>query len=198
LTRNEFINKLKDGIRMLPQDDIDNAVSYYEEYFDEAGLDNEQSAIDEFGDPSAVASKIIGEYSLKEIKSEKSEDKKPNDSSIKLLWIVIIALLLSPIAFPLAIGAVGMAFGLVVTTFALLLTFMIAGVALTAGGIAALFGSFAVLFVHLPTAIFALGIALFLICVGIAFILVGWWIIRSVIRLITKAFAKLLVGRSSK
>ncbi|MCL2873427.1 MAG: DUF1700 domain-containing protein [Defluviitaleaceae bacterium] len=198
MLRNEFIDKLRDGLKMLPQEDIDSAVSYYEEYFDEAGAENEQSALNEIGDPSAVVSKIIGEYSLKEIESEKSDEKKPNDSSIKLLWIVLIALLLSPIAFPLAIASFAVAFAFVAATFALLFAFFMVGVALSVAGIATLVATFATLFVHLPTAIFMLGASLLMLCVGIAFILVGWWVIRSVIRLITKVCANLLVRRGAK
>ena len=194
MPQNEFINKLRDSLKMLPQEDIDSAVSYYEEYFDEAGEENIQSVLDELGSPSAVASKVIGEYSLKEIESEKSEDKKPNDSSLKLLWIVLIAFLVSPIA----IVIVPVAFAFLVTIFAVLFAFFMVGIALSVTSIATFIGSLFTLFIHFPTAIFLLGASLFIASIGVAFVLVGWWVIRSVIRLMTKIFASLLVRRGTK
>ena len=194
MPRNEFINKLKDNLKMLPQEDIDSAVSYYEEYFDEAGEGNVQAVLDELGSPSVVASKVIGEYSLKEIQSEKSEEKKPNDSSLKLLWIVLIAFLVSPIAiiiFPVI-------FAIFMAVFVVLFTFFIVGIALSVASIGTLIGSVVTLFIHFPTAIFMLGTSLFTAGLGVAFVLVGWWVIRSVIRLLTKVVASLLVRRGTK
>ena len=42
MTRKEFIEKLRSEISKLPQEEIDAAIEYYEEYFDEAGKENEQ------------------------------------------------------------------------------------------------------------------------------------------------------------
>lgn len=41
MNRREFIARLKEEISRLPQEEIEAAVEYYEEYFDEAGADKE-------------------------------------------------------------------------------------------------------------------------------------------------------------
>jgi uncharacterized membrane protein len=196
--RDEFISKLKDGLRMLPKEDIDNAVSYYEEYFDEAGEENIQAVLDELGSPSAVASKIIGEYSLKEMKSENSENKKSNKSDVKLLWIVLLSIFAAPIAFPIAAAAFGLSIALIMIPFSLFIAFLATGVGLTIGGIAVFAASIFALFVHFPTAIFMFGLSMLLTCIGISFTMVGWVVIRSTIRFVIENCAKLLTRRGSK
>ena len=41
MTRNEFMAVLRKELKKLPQGEIDAAVDYYEEYFDEAGKEPE-------------------------------------------------------------------------------------------------------------------------------------------------------------
>ena len=48
MTRKEFIEKLRSEISKLPQEEIDAAIEYYEEYFDEAGKENEQETLRQF------------------------------------------------------------------------------------------------------------------------------------------------------
>ena len=45
MNRSEFIRILRKELARLPQDEIDAAVEYYEEYFDEAGPDKEAEII---------------------------------------------------------------------------------------------------------------------------------------------------------
>jgi len=41
MNRNEFINELRIRLKRLPSAEIESAVSYYEEYFNDAGTQNE-------------------------------------------------------------------------------------------------------------------------------------------------------------
>ena len=58
MNRREFIARLKEEISRLPQEEIEAAVEYYEEYFDEAGADKEQDVLERLGSPKKVASQI--------------------------------------------------------------------------------------------------------------------------------------------
>ena len=51
MNRREFIARLKEEISRLPQEEIEAAVEYYEEYFDEAGADKEQDVLETPGQP---------------------------------------------------------------------------------------------------------------------------------------------------
>ena len=59
MTKVEFIAALRAKLSMLPADAREDAVQFYEEYFDEAGPENEQAVIAELGSPDAVAEKIL-------------------------------------------------------------------------------------------------------------------------------------------
>lgn len=63
MTRAEYLSELESHLIALPKEERDMAVSFYEEYFDEAGPENVQSVIDELGKPFNLARSIIGETS---------------------------------------------------------------------------------------------------------------------------------------
>ncbi len=64
MTRAEYLSELTSHLISLPKEERDMAVGFYEEYFDEAGPDNEQSVIADLGKPFNLARSIIGETSL--------------------------------------------------------------------------------------------------------------------------------------
>lgn len=51
MTRKEFMAELAARLHRLPQEDLQAALQYYEEYFDEAGSQNEQAVINELKVP---------------------------------------------------------------------------------------------------------------------------------------------------
>jgi len=165
MNRKEFISELKVKLSKLPKEEIDNAVEYYEEYFDEAGTENEEKAIKEVGSPSKIASQIIANFTLKSKKD------------MSVLWLVILAIFAAPIAFPLAITAVVLAFAFIIVVFSLVFSFGVAGIALMVGGVFSVLLSFIVLIQHLPTAIFIAGSGL--LCIGVGMLITWGTIILS-------------------
>ena len=63
MTRAEYLAELDSHLITLPKEERDMAVAFYEEYFDDAGPENEQAVIDELGKPFNLARSIIGETS---------------------------------------------------------------------------------------------------------------------------------------
>lgn len=57
----EFLSRLRIALAPLPEDERDAAMIYYEEFFDDAGVENEQSVIAEFGSPEELAKSIVEE-----------------------------------------------------------------------------------------------------------------------------------------
>ena len=60
MNRKKFIDILKEELSKLPDEEIDAAIEYYEEYFDEAGAENEEEVLSELGSPkkSSIADKV--------------------------------------------------------------------------------------------------------------------------------------------
>ena len=59
MNKETYLQELRKGLKILPQFDRDEAIEFYEEYFDEAGVENEAKVIEELGDPKALAKKIL-------------------------------------------------------------------------------------------------------------------------------------------
>ena len=55
----EYLSELEKRLSALPADARRDALNYYEEYFDDAGPDNEDATAAELGDPAEAARKIL-------------------------------------------------------------------------------------------------------------------------------------------
>lgn len=64
MTKSEYMKKLSYSLRRLPKEDFNQAIDYFEEYFAEAGEENEQQAIEDLGSPGAAVIGVIGGAAL--------------------------------------------------------------------------------------------------------------------------------------
>ena len=83
MNRQEFMNQLEMLLSDISQAERDEALQYYNDYLDDAGIENEESAIRALGSPIQVAANIkeglkegneAGEFMETEIRGMK--DKK--------------------------------------------------------------------------------------------------------------------------
>nr|WP_162990708.1 hypothetical protein [Maliibacterium massiliense] len=72
--------QLRNNLAALPQEELDSAVSYYCEYFDDNGPENEQRVLEELGDPAAIARQIVAEYHAR-IGQQQEEAPPTSDAS---------------------------------------------------------------------------------------------------------------------
>ena len=163
MNRDIFMEELQKRLRKLPYGEIKEALDYYEQYFDDAGAENEQEVLSELGAPSAVAAQIIAGFAVKGAGMETSAKKKLTSA-----WIVALALLASPIALPLAIAAGAVALAFIISVSAVFISFLVTGVALFAGGIVCVVAGIVVVFQSFPTTLFMLGCGLILAGLGAA------------------------------
>lgn len=153
MNRVEFISELKSKLKRLPKDEIEDALNYYNEYFDEAGIDDEQEIMESLGSPCDIASQILADYSLKDMYLKPNSTKK----GISAVWFAILAVFAAPIALPLTIaifltvGAIGIA--IIAIIIAILLTMTAMGGA----GIVAVISGLVVIFKDIPTALIFIG-----------------------------------------
>ena len=61
MNRKEFLDELAFLLQDIEDVERDEAIQYYQDYFDEAGIENEQQVINELGTPEKVA-KTEGSY----------------------------------------------------------------------------------------------------------------------------------------
>ncbi len=144
MTRFEFIAALRAKLQMLSAEEREDAVQFYEEYFDEAGPENEQAVIDELGSPDAVAEKILsgeGKVVQRGWQNGGSAHRQPPSGSDKskhhLLPWVLLAIVTAPVwGVALAILACLAAAALMMVLAALMVVLALAVTSLVCLGVA--------------------------------------------------------------
>ena len=189
--KTEYLADLKKKLNRLPSNEIDNALSYYEEYFNDAGTENEQAVIAQLGTPDNVAAKIIGEYAV-------GAGAKNNHGRLKNIWILIFAICASPIALPLILAVVIIALALIISLLSVFFSIGVTGIACVASGIASVIGGVYALFLHFPSGIFYIGFGLLSVSLGTALSLGVVKLSKVAFLGLQKALGKFLIRRSTK
>ncbi|MBR2152641.1 MAG: DUF1700 domain-containing protein [Clostridia bacterium] len=94
MNKQEFLEKLKNGLCGLPSQDIDERLSFYSEMIDdrvEEGL-TEEDAVAELGNIEEITSQILNDIPLTKIIKDKM--KKKIDLPI---WVIVLIIIGSPI-----------------------------------------------------------------------------------------------------
>ena len=191
MNKHEYISQLKKLLRKLPYDEVKEAVDYYEQYFDDAGEDNEQAVISELGPPSAVASQIIASFAVK-------GTGQPAKKSLSTAWMSILAVFASPIALPLALVVVVLAFTLVIVLASVIFSFGATGVGLVLGGIVCIVSSILIISQSIPTAIFFIGAGLTVSGLGAAIIIGTIKLSRISFNAIARNMGRFILRRNRK
>lgn len=116
----EYIAELKRRLANFSPSEVEDAVSYCEEYFEEAGDGNDQQVIDDLGTPAQFAAQLKAERSIRQEQQHRNY-RRGNDpnSSLKNAGMIILGICALPIALPLLFAAIAVMFALVITVFAL-------------------------------------------------------------------------------
>lgn len=217
MNREEFMNRLRNLLSDITEAEREEALTYYEDYFDDAGAENEASVINSLGSPEKVAATIKeglsdssgenGEFSetgysshyqnkdevaAKTLSSEeRGFGKKKSLSGGMILLIVILCIFALPILGPIAIGIVALFVGILCAVAAVLAAVMICGVSIVIAGFA-LFVTAVIAFFAFPAAGFLLlGSGLILVGLGILITMLGIWIFAKLLPPLVRGFVKL-------
>lgn len=191
MTKEQFVAELEQQLQDISYDERQAALRYYEEYFDEAGQDSE--VVNQLESPEEIARAIKEDLDIKlqmvrnsvERKTmdsgEKSTDStngadfqkkgKKRNQTIKIIAIVILCVLCSPLIF----GALGGVFGVLMGIIGCLIGFSLAGIGLCIAGIAVLATGFLTLGTLPLFGILQMGVSFLLLGLGLLFILAAVW-----------------------
>lgn len=67
MNRHEFLNKLVLELGRLPRNEVEDILAYYNEYFDDAGPENEEAVLEELGSPVKIATQIKADYAVRQL-----------------------------------------------------------------------------------------------------------------------------------
>lgn len=148
----EYLQALRTALAVLPDDEIDSAMRYYEDYFLDAGDENAEKVIKQLGPPEQVAEAILRDYTgvarrrPERFEEEKAQtvngvpldrDGKPRKKGINpwmLACIVLLALIFGPVAVAvigaIIVAVVGLVIGIAACVVAVPAAALIGGGAL--------------------------------------------------------------------
>ena len=212
MNRTEFMRILTELLADISEEERIEAIQYYNDYFDDAGVFDEARVIAELGTPERVAAMIrsglqkeetYGEYTEKGFTDSRFEEKTPpayqetrnenearNETSkpvhtSKLLKLILLVILVIA-ALPLAGVTFGGVVAVVASIFGIVVAIFAAGFALAIVGVVLFFIGIAQLFINAPVGFLLIGVGLVVGTIGIIlFVCTIRWgirIIPSIIR----------------
>lgn len=200
MNRQQFMDMLESLLQDIPANERREAIQYYNDYFDDAGEENEARVIEELGSPGQVARLIregmsegSSEYTEKgyedtrfrnyqEVSADYCKKKKPeptrgqSGSNLwKILCIVLLCLLLLPVIVPVGLAVLAAAAGIIIAVLGVGIGAVAAGIALLIAGIATIgFGIFKI-FLTPALGIAMGGVGCLILALGILISLLFLW-----------------------
>lgn len=132
MNKNEFFEELRKGLSGLPQDDIEERLTFYSEMIDdrmEEGLSQEE-AVAEIGSVKDIVSQIMSEIPLSRLVKEKVKPKRA-----LRVWEIVLLALGSPIWISLLIAALAIVFSVYVVLWSVIICLWAAGLGIAGGSL---------------------------------------------------------------
>lgn len=190
MNKDAYMEALAVQLRKLPREDYVRAMEYFEEYFDEAGPENEQQAIGDLGSPETAARQILMEIAVKNSEQTQKSVKR----GLNGVWIGILGVFAAPIGLPLALAAVIVVMALVFVALALVLCVVLVSVMLAVTSVVGFIGSVCLLFISPVNGLTTLGMALFCIGLCILAILGSVKLLKWFLGAVSHLFARMVKG----
>ena len=205
MSRKEFMDRLEKLLWNISDSEREEALQYYNDYFDDAGEENEAKVIEELVSPEQVAQKIKaglsdsasefseqgyrdtrfeqknGEISVEKPGKDAGPEKKKETNFWKILAIVLLCILLVPVLLPVAGGILVAVLGIAAGILALVIGIGVSGFVILAAGILTLGIGIAQAFVTPAVGIALAGTGCLIAALGILVsVLVVWCCIKIV------------------
>lgn len=184
---NQYIEELVSHLKPLEAAERDEVINFYQEYLEDGGFTSYDACVTELGTSKQLARKILADYSIKNLSepesktSSRSASKMPQ-AQVRTIWLIILALLSTPITIPLAMGVIGILFGVIVTVLAILFAIVVVFIAAVVVTVVAVFVGVTLLTSSFWTAIFYLGVGIATIGLFLIGLPILIWIIKGLIR----------------
>lgn len=197
MSRIEFMSKLQELLTDISPAEREETLQYYNDYFDDAGFENESSVIEELESPEKVARTIKSDLENNQSFGQQNnngfnqsyrqpdngqfnQQTAPRRSTGTTVLIVLLLIFMFPIWFPLLIAVVGTLFGFGMAVFGLIVGFGAAAFGMAIAGVILFVLSIAKMFVLPLGGIFLMGISLILISISALFVLLTYGLIKIV------------------
>lgn len=208
MNRVEFMQQLERLLGDLPESDRMDAIAYYNDYFDEAGPENEAQVIRELGSPGKVAAIIKADLNASrdehttytELPTRKECGYHAPKQKKGLPWPLVVVLLVfaSPVLLGVGGGLLGGVLGILGALIGIAVAFIACALALLIAGLVCFIVGIVRAFISPVEGLITVGLGSFMLAIGILFaVLFAWcafkWIpalFRGTVNLIQKLFQR--------
>lgn len=164
MNKKKFLEELRRRLRHLPKEDREDAIAYYEEYFAEMELAEDEDITGKVGKPADVAREIFENCTEKHLDVQKEKGGIKNSATV--IWMILLGICASPIAIPIAATMIILFITCMIVLASFVFAFVCAGAAIFATGI-----------LSIPCIFFATGFAQKLVCLGMGLLCIGFGIL---------------------
>lgn len=160
MTRAEYLAHLQRYLKRLPAEDYEDAMEHFNEYFDEAGPNNEAQVIAELGSPKQAAREILDQ--LYEKKTETGTATPRNT-----ILIVALSILAAPVTFPLALTLLAFFLTAIILVFSLLLVLASVWISALAVGLSLIISAFQIFSIAWTSSLLFIGLGFVATALGL-------------------------------
>ena len=214
MNREEYMKRLADALTGVPQSEKEEALQYYSDYFDDAGVENEQDVMESLGTPENLAQTIKKEQMgqqdfsegdtyaetsyMGETKADETQDTKKKLSGGVIALIVILAIFASPIILSIAAAVLSAIVGIIAGIFSVIVAIVAVIAALICTAVALIVAAVAIGAISPFGAVVLAGVGIILVAISIFLVMaVVWlfgvalpWMVKGIIKLFKKLFGK--------
>lgn len=195
MTKDDYLRALRANIKNVPAEEVNNIIQYYSEYFDEAGPENVAKVIEELGPPKQLATRVCADHIIRDM--EQGNGTKNIKKKASNTWLIVLAVIGSPIWFPLALAVAIVLIALMAAAIIVLIAFGITAAATILTGVIMIGTGFVAAFSSVPTMAVLAGSGLMMIGAGILSIMAILGIVK-LLELIFVGIAKLCIRKGTK
>lgn len=216
MNKAEYLEALRKELIALPIEEQTSALQFYADYFDDAGIDQEQSVMAELGSPRELGEYIRSQFScvpepvIAKTKSytdprfAKDSDKSKNKSSknvvknesnangISLILLILLLAITFPFWFPVVITIGAIILGLTIASIAIGFVGVVVSVAIIAAAVFAFVVSISQFFITPAMGFLGVGTAVMLCGIGLMLGVFGIWLCTKVVPVILRFIVKVL------
>ncbi|WP_427189479.1 DUF1700 domain-containing protein [Parvimonas sp. G1604] len=203
MNREEYLKELSKYLKRLPKKDYDDTMNYFEEYFEEVGIEGEQDLIRELGSPSTAASEILSKLLNENKGKNEGKNKLFNFGENKLLRTFLIAILCI-LAAPFGIPATIVVISIILSFFMICVSIIFVLFALSLVGIfflvlsSLIAGLFTIFLLSIPGGMFLLGCGLIILGLNGLLYIAGKYVVSFLINLCKETVSYISRRRGKK
>ena len=199
MNRAEFMKKLDALLSDISPEEREEALQYYNDYFDDAGPEQEARILAELGSPEQVAWKIKAGLSGDDSAPRPSNPQPSNPPSgkkernlWKLLAIILLCILLAPFVIPVGVGVLAVLLSVIIAVIATVAAILVSGIAIFIAGIFVIGVGLVQLFTVPALGIATAGAGCLLTALGILLSLALLWIALKVVPVVVQGIVNLI------